>query len=209
MTKVLASFLMLAGIAMSAGTARADISLTLNGGAPTASGANFLYTYTATLTPGSSINSTGQFPVGSPSPNTANFVTLYDVVGYVAGSAASVAFPTISVQTPGITPVTQAPPDTGVINLTFNYTNGLQDATGATGIVLGTLSFLSSSGVTTNAMYYSAATQSDRGAGQIANNTSVVVGPSAVPEPGPIALSLVAAAVCGFGYRVRNRKVSA
>jgi len=200
---------MLAGVALTAGTAKADISLSLNGGAPTPSGSNFLYTYTASLLPGSSISANGQFPAGTVSPNTTNFVTIYDVQGYVAGSAASSVFPTITTQATGINPITQSPPDTGVLNLTFTYTGAFQDASGASPIVLGTVSFLSSNGGTAP-IFYSAATQRDTVPGQIANNTSVVLGPAAaVPEPGPVALSLVAAAVCGLGYRVRNRKLSA
>src|SRR5262249_6627845 len=121
------------------GPARADIILTLIGaGVPV--GNDFQYTYAVTLTAGTALHASGG------GMNTANFFTLYDVQGLIAGSetygGALASNPSYTEQHMGVTPVTERPfpPESGsLLNITTFWTG--PDVPGA--FDLGTFSFLS------------------------------------------------------------------
>jgi hypothetical protein len=104
-----------------AGLASAAITPALVG-SPTASGANFKWTYQI------SVDSLEQLVTGSGTPctlpvNCGSFFTIYDFVGYVPGSVKAPAGWTAQVADTGLTPSTQIPPDNATIsNLTFVYT---------------------------------------------------------------------------------------
>jgi hypothetical protein len=90
--------------------ASADITPALTNVTP--SGGNFSWNYSIAVDANEQLNS------GS------SFFTIYDVVGLV--SAAAPAGWTDSIQLIGITPSTQAPPDSGSLeNVTFSYVGGV------------------------------------------------------------------------------------
>jgi hypothetical protein len=197
------------------GVARADIILSLAGGAPTPTGSNFTYTYNVALAGGTELDQAGGFA------NPGNFFTLFDIVGYVSGSATSAAtgFPTgaITAQQIGITPPTQGPPDTIVTNLTFHYKSPTEiEAPLGADLALGTVSFESTQPLGADLIFYSAATQKNTpgspGDESLANNTSLVAGPglgvtgSPVPAPASMALLGLSLPLLG-GYAWARRKL--
>jgi hypothetical protein len=216
---------------MNAAPARADILVTLTGTAPGGPGVT-VFTYSVSLRPASELDQAGgaenDYSAGNPAgnqvnPNSNNFFTLYDVVGFVPGSlglspslAALFAPGSITMQDIGMTPFAQIPPDApGLINITFNYTLGIEIEN--PGILpdlpLGTFHF-DSTGIPGGKMFYSAATQKNVADPdedeEIANNTSVVAGPKAaaiIPEPATVVLLGIGAPMAAaFALRRRRRK---
>jgi len=103
-------FLMILGIVvLLGGTARASFISDFQSIAP--DGSNFDYIYNLDF--GSN--------AGAEELLNGDFVTIYDIVGFVSASAGS-SF-TVSTQNTGITPPFQAPPDSvSITNVTFTYT---------------------------------------------------------------------------------------
>jgi len=110
--KLLLSLVMLSAVT---GIASADIIVALNSG-PVTNGANFNWTYTATLKSGSTLNN-------------GDFFTIYDIGGF--GPGVPIANPVIlpasnwssSIQLLGINGNNQAPPDSAsVYNVTYTFT---------------------------------------------------------------------------------------
>lgn len=194
--------------------ARADIQLSLL--SKTGTGP-FTYTYTVNLQPGSAL-----FPapianqVTALNPGGHDLFTLYDVMGLVSGSETSTISPPFG---PGLeflvgeTPITQNPPDSVTItNITFEYDGaGIIDNTTSSAITLGTISFVSTIDATAGStIFYSAATQRSSAVsdpGNIANNTSTVIGPGLpIPEPASMVLLLAGLPVVGvMARRLRKR----
>jgi hypothetical protein len=187
---LLATAVVLVASAATFQPARADLLVNLLDVKP--SGPNFLYTYEVFLEPGFDWVSSG----GNLNAN--NLVTLYDIEGLVGGASVSGAwapFVTPSVQPIGVTPVTQAPPDLLLpnITITFNDPNPpFSNPASGTPSPLGEFSFISTNDVDPDPfkLFYSASSQ--RGAdnppvGGIANNTSRAPGPGVfipdIPEP--------------------------
>jgi hypothetical protein len=201
------------------GQARAEILLTLSGGAPTNNlNGTFTYTYDVYLTGGYQLNQAGG------GGNTANLFTMYDIQGYVPGSATSSAAgfsqSGVSEQLVGLTPITQAPvDDPNILNATFKYTSPTPTVNpiGNPDLLLGTVSFLSTDGVYANsAVMYSAAAQKyvpgSPANGDLANDTSLVIGPVAVmPIPGPPSIVMLGSGLPLLGaafLRWRRRLLS-
>jgi len=177
------------------GQARAEILLTLAGGSPTNNlNGTYTYTYDVYLTGGYQLNMTGG------GGNTANLFTLYDLQGYVPGSATSAAAgfaqAGVSEQLVGVTPPATAPvDDPTILNATFRYTSPTvtSNATTNPDLLLGTVSFESTDGIVgdSNVMYAAAAQKYTPGSpanGQLANDVSLVAGPSVIPAPPAIVL---------------------
>jgi hypothetical protein len=198
-------------LGMTAGQARADILVTLDLTTVVTVGSTTTYGYTAFLNPGSQLNNTGT--IGNT--NTGDLFTLYDIPGYIPGSATSAltGFGSITEQNVGITPNFQGPPDSSAMtNVTFHYTSSAptQNPGPNTNLLLGTFtigSTIATPSPTAN-IFYSAATQkftpgspSDM---QPANNTSLVAGP-AIPEPASLALLAIGTPVMGVFYLLRRR----
>lgn len=138
---------------------------------------------------------------------TSDFFTLYDVRGYVAGSASAGTDHTFdSANLVGINGPAQAPPDSAsVINLTFRYTGTGQvdDATFTTfsfkstvpGTLNKTLGWYSS-------QFSNPAATPDTKVGE----SGRVELPGVVPEPSSIALvGMGLAGLFGYGYRRRRQ----
>jgi hypothetical protein len=199
-----------------AGSARADILLTLASVTP--SGNDYQYTYDALLTSGSVLQAAGGGVNTGVSPSN-NYFTLYGVQGLVAGSityggalgiAGNSAF---SVQNAGVTPPgeTPLPPDLGSApNITTYWMGAPLTATNAS-VDIGTFSFLDTNALGSGMLAYSAATQALEllATGGIANNVAQVMGPGgaapAAPEPATLMLLGIAlSAIGGFCYRRRT-----
>jgi hypothetical protein len=190
--------------------ARADILVTLDLTSVVNHGATTTYGYMAFLNPGFELDSAGF------KSNGANFFTLYDIPGYVPGSATATmaGFGSITEQSLGFTPLTQSPPDSAsMLNLTFHYTSGteIEVPLGSPNFLLGTFTFDSTipNASPTSNIFYSAATQknlpgvpSDE---DLANNTSLVAGPSPIPEPASLALVGIGIPLLGVFYLLRRR----
>lgn len=141
---------------------------------------------------------------------TGDFFTLYDVNGYVAGSATTTggsdhAF--LSAQNIGINAPAQAPPDNpNVVNLTFQYTgsgtseasktfSGISFKSIVPGTVTQTLGWYSS-------QYLNLTTTPSSDIGE----SGRVNLPGVVPEPSSIALvGMGLAGLFGYGYRRRRQ----
>jgi hypothetical protein len=181
-----------------AGRARAEILLTLTNGSPTNNGnGTFTYSYNVFLTGGYELDTNGG------GLNTMNGFTLYDLAGYVPGSATSNASgfgqSGVSEQLVGITPPATAPVDSpSVVNATFRYTSSTEtnNDIGSPDLFLGTVSFLSTDGTVgdSNIMYAAAAQKNTPGSPSdesFANDVSLVSGPVLVmPIPAPPAVVL-------------------
>ena len=190
----------LVGAAMLSMTgAKADVLLNFAGTqAGTAGTTNFIYDL--------------NLPVNS-TLRTGDFVTFYDVAGLTMASINAARSRTsafaISTALVGQTPPTQAPPDNpNMLNVTFTYTGG--NLTGPTDQPPGSNPlaelFIGStfSTVGQNANFFSAQSFNN-GTGQAAFNTTSVAGPSAVPEPGSVAL-LIGIGVTGAGFLIRRKR---
>jgi hypothetical protein len=206
---------------MTAGSARADIALTIIDAGVLQPGGDFLYTYNVQLTPGpggSVLSSAGGGVNTGFSPSN-NFFTLYDVQGLVPGSETfggilGVAGNAAAKENlTGVTPPTQTPADSGsILNITTFWT-GASTPTAPdqmTTFDLGTFSFLSTNPLGSTMLEYSAATQALKGFPvAIANNTSMVAGPGPggppppIPEPGTLMLLAIGLPVLG-GYCYRR-----
>jgi hypothetical protein len=203
---------------MNTGLARADIALSLVSVTPV--GADFSYTYSVLLTPGSVLHPAGGGVNSGVAPSN-SYVTLYDVQGLVAGSetyggALGVAGNSARTeQGLGIKPVTETPvpaDDAGITNITTYWTGPDVAAPGMAGIDLGTFSYVSHNPLGAGLLAYTGATQKFDGfPALVANNTSQVAGPGGpvtppIPEPGTLALLAVGLPIVGgFYYRRRNK----
>lgn len=180
----------LVGIAVS--TARANtitpgfIGVTDNGDG------TYLWEYKATLENGKIDGSIA----------TAQFFTLYDLRGYIAGSSAAPSGWTPSDNVTGLTPGGVFPPPDALslTNVTFSYSGGLQCAGGtgscsAVEINLGTFSFLSTIGSVMEGRWSSQDLSRGSGAAQPA------VGFVEVPVPdGASTVLLFGSALCALGF---------
>lgn len=197
---------------MTAGTARADIILTLVSVTPV--GSDFQYTYSVSLASGTQLHSGGGGVNTGFSPSN-NFFTLYDVQGLVAGSevygGALAANSSHSEQLTGFTPATEmpVPPDNGsVLNITTYWTGPDVTASG-TPFDMGTFSFLSSNPLGAGMLAFTGASQKLDDVNLVANNTGQVAGPGGsvtpVPEPATVVLLALGVPVLGgFYYRRRS-----
>lgn len=178
------------------GLASASITPVLSG--VTGSSNNYTFTYAVNLAPDQRLDPTANGPSGT-------FFTIYDVNGYIAGSAAGpTSGPTANQWTAtsmliGMTPQFQAPPDSNtVLNVTYIYQGssiiyppgspGIKPGTGA--LNLGNFTLGSTIGTTQLGFFSSQATQNvSTGAdGQISATTSSVLVPGGVPEPASMVL---------------------
>lgn len=196
---VLAAVLLL----VTSASARADIILTLIGeGIPV--GNAFEYTYSVRLTEGAALRSSGG------GMNTANFFTLYDIPGLIAGSetygGALATNTRHTEQQMGITPATENPfpAETGSLMNVTTYWMG-PDVSGA--LDLGTFSFLSTDPLGTAMLAFTGASQNIQDMSLIANNSGEVAGPAGSPTPEPSTVVLLAiglSVVGGLYYRGRT-----
>ena len=178
------------------GLALADITVSV---APTVtpSGPVFTWSYdaflnglaTATPTiPGASCNDSTASACNAP------FFTIYDVSGYVSGSASAPSGWDVSVQLVGLTPTGQTP-DTGdsssIPNITFFYTDaqitGPQD--------LGIFSLQSTSGNFVTGSYTQQTNSNPPGTREHGGGFTQVPAAASVPVPEPSSLVLVGAAL--------------
>ena len=209
---VLAAVLLL----MKAGTAKADILLTLASVTP--SGSDFQYTYDVMLNAQSVMSAAGGGTNTGNAPSN-NFFTLYEIQGLVAGSetyggALGMAGNSAHTeQLAGVTPAGQTPipPDSGSFpNITTYWTGANVTALNAP-VELGTFSFLSTNPLGSTMLSYAGATQ-DLGLfpAAISNNIAQVAGPGpssapVVSEPGTLMLLAIGLPVLGgYCYRRRN-----
>ena len=181
-----------------AGLSCASIIPSLNGGAPTPSGVNFLWSYTATVSGDEQLNppqTAGQCGTGSPGITcpSGTYYTFYDIVGF-GGLVSTPSGWVASTQLLGVTPTLQGgTPDSGsLVNITYFYTGPIMPATGPnmTDLLQGPFSFLSSSSTpvlgfsTYNATKFANPTGIDQGVNQV-----LVPGQVArIPEPASMLL---------------------
>jgi len=202
--KRLMGVLGLAALLASGGSqARADLNVEFVSatGAPS----NFTYTYNVNLQPGSQL-----VPAGGGN-NTANFFTLYDIAGLIAGSETSTlsgAPWAITEQTPGVNPFATAAPDGGGTNITFRDVDfAATVAPNAPPLLLGQVTFRSTLAASPiNNVFYASATQDSISPTVEFNGINRVIGPNAVPEPGSLALAAGMALVFGGGTLLRRRR---
>jgi hypothetical protein len=194
--------------------ARALYAPQLVGGSPTVEGANYRWTYNIVW--GTSGNPLFQITAGTGanagilSPGTVgsqDFVTLYDIQGYVPGSVAvSGAGVNHAAMTPvvftGITGPNTAPDDSPtLVNLTFRYTGANLNVDQT----FGTVSFLSSIGASGVGFYTSQYTNSGVANSKVGEIGRVLL-PAVIPEPSSVALiGMGVAGLFGYGYRRRRQ----
>jgi len=202
-------------LSTSANPARADIVLEL--AAHPAQGMSGMWTYNVVLPSTSELDMAGGFG------NVSNFFTMYAIAGYVPGSVVSspglaALFGVVTEQPVGEVPATQLDHSVpGRLNLTFHYTLGmeLEFPEGGPPTLLGSFSFLSTGvydAFTADLTFYAGANQRNTPVSDplndelLANNTSEVIGPVSVPEPGSLALVLAAFPVAAVGLFRRCRQ---
>jgi hypothetical protein len=208
--------------------ARADLLITVFN--VTKSGSDYTYTYNVFLNPGyqlvppSTATSHGQ--------STPNLFTVYDIPGFVsaaivtsppapAPALSTTGFSPPSTQLIGITPKNTSPPDSPTIeNITFEYTSSMPTTNpapggaGGTNLYLGQFSITSTLGPATTAnLYYTGATQKDIPGSpsnlELANNVSLLVGPSftVIPEPPSLLLFGIGIPALGGLWYLRSRRL--
>lgn len=185
------------------GQARAEILLTLAGGAPTHNrNGTYTYTYNAFLTGGSALDKSGL-------ENAANSFTLFDLTGYVPGSALSNAMgfaqSGVSEQLPGVT----GPHTPSLADVTFRYTlpTGTKDPAGSSNLSLGTVSIVSTDGVVghSNIVYSTAGAKNTPAVAASAKEVRLVDGPLAMPGPPAIVMFGSGLTLLGAAF-MRRRK---
>ncbi|MGA2597295.1 MAG: hypothetical protein ABSH09_09945 [Bryobacteraceae bacterium] len=181
---VLSSFLFLAAIG------NASIIPELSGAPSGPSGGPYTYNYTANLQQDESLNPVATDGVTCPGlgglvqcnpPGT--FFTLYDINGYVSGSAAAPSGWYASAQDVGVTPSTvigSSFDNAALINVTFFYTGPIVSGNGSVLAITG-FSFLDAYSGTMLGNYTSQATKNG---GIDAGTTDQTVGYVDVPNPG-------------------------
>ena len=175
---------------------------------PTFAGGQYTYTYSVNLDDQQNITGTNAAPTGGAS---GYFVTLYDVQGYVAGSA-SVAGPgTAQVQNTGFTGFGQAPVDDPTLpNITAFYTGSTPVMGPHPDLLTITFSSIYNVSPTLNVYYTGQANKATNGS--LTGNIGFVEGPSpaGVPEPGTYAAFLVGGlGVLGLMVGARKRSTLA
>jgi hypothetical protein len=184
----------LVGMFMTA-SARADIipsltSVTLLTSGPDTGDYNWTYDVVVTSTEEVVANA------AAPTPTSGNYLTMYDIAGLVSGSESMPTGWTASEQTTGVTPNTETPTDTGLLNITFNYSTG---ATIVGAADLGAFDFVSTLGTPIAASNFYAGQATDTSGAengtQDQNDGHVPAPTTAVPLP---AGSMIGAALCGL-----------
>jgi hypothetical protein len=195
--------------------ARALYAPQLVGGSPTVEGANYRWTYNLVwgtsgnplflITAGTGANA------GVLSPGTVgsqDFVTLYDIQGYVPGSVAvSGAGVNHAALTPlvftGITGPGTLPEDLPtLVNLTFRYTGANLNVDQT----FGTVSFLSTIGTSYELGFYTSQYTNSGVANSKVGEIGRVTLPAIIPEPSSVALiGMGVAGLFGYGYRRRRQ----
>jgi hypothetical protein len=215
----LAAFVTAVGL-LRAGQARADFLIELSMTSPptfNSTTGQWTYTYNATLLTGSELDRNGG---GTTVTNPANFFTLYAIPGYVPGSVTESAMLAsnfgVEESTMGRNAPTQASHSVaGMLDLSFVYT-GATEISGEA--ALGSFSFNSTGAPAPAAnLFYVGATQKDTpgvpGDEEIANNTSLVAGPSltviTMQEPAAISLAWSTTPALLLCYWLHRRKVRA
>lgn len=185
------------GLMLSSAIARASIIPTTPTVTP--AGPDYTWTYSINLQTGEGLSST--IPPATGGNPSGDYFTIYDVVGYVFGSAAEPAGWTSTVQLTGVTPPTQSgiPDNPAVANITFFYI-GAPTIIG-TGQTIGTFSFESLYSQPQLGVF--TAETLNTATGGVDQENGPIMTPF-VPEPGSV--SLVLAGVVLLGTLVTRRR---
>ncbi|MEX2118422.1 MAG: PEP-CTERM sorting domain-containing protein [Pirellulales bacterium] len=158
----------------------------------TPDGSNFLWTYTATTQLDEEFNNV-------EGANNPDFFTIYDFAGFVSFGVVDSDFDA-STQLVGVTPpLTVAPDNPSILNLTFTYAPDVAGATRVGPILVSAISEFDSPVLG----FYAALTTSTL---SNTNNTNVGNVPVPTPEPATLALILAGAPVGLIGFLRRRKK---
>jgi hypothetical protein len=204
--------------------ARADLLISVFN--VTKSGSDYTYTYNVFLNPGYQLVSPGT--ATAHGQTTPNLFTVYDIPGFVSAAIVSsppapapalstTGFAPPTTQLIGITPKNTSPPDNPAIeNVTFEYTNSTptQNPPSGMNLYLGQFSIVSTLAPATSAnLYYTGATQKYLPGSpsnlELANNVSLLVGPSftVIPEPPSLLLFGIGIPALGGLWYLRSRRL--